>query len=87
MMWYFSVDPGQVPPRFGDALRDAEQVCAHRCKGGRRPPFDHVLIFKVSDGLGYGTESDDAAQIASPDLPSIPLDDADIESLVRLWAW
>ena len=30
MMWYFGVDPGQVPPRFREPLRDAERVCA-RC--------------------------------------------------------
>jgi hypothetical protein len=28
MMWHFSADPGRVPPRFRDALRAAEQVCA-----------------------------------------------------------
>jgi hypothetical protein len=30
MMWYFGVDPGQVPPRFREPLRDAERICA-RC--------------------------------------------------------
>jgi hypothetical protein len=35
MMWYFSADPGQVPPRFWGALRDAEQVCAHCLVVGR----------------------------------------------------
>ena len=41
MMWYFSVDPGQVPPRFRDALRDAEQVCAHCLVVGRCQHWFH----------------------------------------------
>ena len=41
MMWYFSVNPGQVPPRFRGALRDAEQVCAHCLVVGRCQHWFH----------------------------------------------
>ena len=41
MMWYFSVDPGQVPPRFSGALRDAEQLCAHCLVVGRCQHWFH----------------------------------------------
>ena len=41
MMWYFSVDPAQVPPQLRDALRDAEQVCAHCLVVGRCQHWFH----------------------------------------------
>ena len=41
MMWYFSVDPGHVPPRFQDALRDAEEVCAQCLAVGRCQHWFH----------------------------------------------
>jgi uncharacterized protein YjiS (DUF1127 family) len=41
MMWYFGVDPGQIPPRFRDALRDAERICAHCLAVGRCQHWFH----------------------------------------------
>ena len=41
MMWYFSVNPEQVPPQFRDALRDAEQVCAQCLAVGRCQHWFH----------------------------------------------
>lgn len=41
MMWYFSVNPGEIPPRFRDAVRDAEQVCAQCLAVGRCQHWFH----------------------------------------------
>lgn len=41
MMWYFGVNPEQVPPQFRDALRDAEQVCAQCLAVGRCQHWFH----------------------------------------------
>jgi hypothetical protein len=46
MMWYFSVDPGQVPPRFREALRDAERFCAQCLVVGR---CQHWFQGRLSD--------------------------------------
>ena len=41
MMWYFSINPGQVPTQFWGALREAEQVCAHCLMVGRCQHWFH----------------------------------------------
>ena len=41
MMWHFGIDLTQVPPRFRDALRDAEQVCAQCLVVGRCQHWFH----------------------------------------------
>jgi hypothetical protein len=50
MMWYFGVDPGQVPPRFRDALPDAEQVCAHCLAVGRCQHWFHGRLSDDAPG-------------------------------------
>lgn len=54
MMRHFSVDPAQVTPQFSNALRDAEQLCAHCLVVGR---CQHWL---------HGRPSDDAPRLFCP---------------------
>jgi hypothetical protein len=41
MMWYFRVNPAQIPPQLRDAVRDAERICAQCLAVGRCQHWFH----------------------------------------------